>query len=217
MDQQQILSALKENKDFLKYLTILSRKVPLIYKKIDTDLRAKYRAPEAQDVRPGIRRAEIESALNELPGNIEGVEVRAERNKAKNSWHREVRSGPFLLTASFVNTPSEIVRVAEFRKTLAADSQLPLFTEQEETEPANHCYGIILHGKTDDSDDATPFLRLAFPSRSCDDYLLNLDLYAFLGINTADFTSATGVEEIDDEVQPMFKPAAIVRYRKDSQ
>lgn len=125
--------------------------------------------PEAHDLRPHERRAFVETGLRDVAGRY-GAVASAQPNCIGNCNHTEIRFGPVILTASFVETPNTVVRSAEFRKTFARSNQLYLFESPAPPSFDDPLYCILLHGVSDDPR-KPHFIQIRFPTPDCEGYV----------------------------------------------
>ncbi|WP_374001097.1 hypothetical protein [Bdellovibrio bacteriovorus] len=159
-------------------------------------------SPEAKDLLPTFRRASFETLISKAADAL-GLPQTPVLNQAKNSTHREIKIDDFLLVSHHVSSPGFLVRDSNFRKTLAANSQMSFFDEDEQE--SGHVFGVLLYGEffNKEEDMSYPFLQLAFPNKELSDYVLKVDLLEmFKGRSKLDI--ANDVVQIADDVQPIF-------------
>jgi hypothetical protein len=103
-----------------------------------------FRGPEAENVRPWVRRGMVETLIQDSAQQFPAIETTVVRAD-KSAWnHTEVRSGRVILTASTVQSPCGPVEFSEYRAGFAlAAAQLP---GMEDDRPANApMYVLLLH------------------------------------------------------------------------
>jgi hypothetical protein len=107
----------------------------------------------------------------------EGIELSPEPNAIGNCFHTELKAGQVIMTASAVESASELVREAVFRKSLAQDSQLEMFLEPEPPPADAMLYAILLHGPLGAGLLPAPaFIHVGFPGADCDSYVDKFNL-----------------------------------------
>lgn len=99
---------------------------------------------EADDLVPIERRARLEGNLRAVAELVPGVTASTVYGRRGGCNHVEVRSGPIILTSSAVPRPCDPVRWANFRDTLARNSQGVLFGGDEPAKDAP-LYVLLLH------------------------------------------------------------------------
>lgn len=180
-----------------------------------------FEEPEAHDLMGDERRARTETSLASVSKQFahHGITADAKLNPTCSHYHREVASGPIILTASFVPSPNFVVREARFRETLAMSRQLSLL---EGGDPGgDRLYGVLLHGVKRIGlrlyRDALGFFQLAIPNRACNGYdaIYNLaERYADTEIDPKDVAAAM---EAGVPIDPVRRPSALLReYRRKS-
>jgi len=160
---------------FLKEAT---ERLGAIYEEAYEELVVEYDSPELHDLLPHVRRAKFERDLR-IIAKRNGLAGVARRNRRKTSYHTRVTAANMILTASAVPTPSTIVRHAEFRETLARDSQLFLFGDPEEGAGSAY-YALYIHGSLQTPEGFSlpklGFANLVFPNRYLSGYVGRVDL-----------------------------------------
>jgi len=137
-----------------------------------------YPHSEAHDLRPHLRRAEIERDVRDLTTRYPDIQADAEANRRGTSFYTLVSSNRIVLTLSAVAHPNILVRRACFRETYAQSSQLEMFTTRREPPPGAKIYALLLHGP-DRKDPSRPaFMHIAFPDARLRKYLHSIDLFA---------------------------------------
>ena len=147
-----------------------------------------FEQPEAHDLLGFTRRAKVEANLRGVaklfPDTMTAKDVKA----SKGPWnHVEVHSGPVVLTASTVTNPGDMVDRAEFRASLAYETNALRFDLEGEgqADPDDlPLYAILLHSRfrtTRSEDHQYVYLPgsayLAFPNEGCDHYLHTVNLF----------------------------------------
>lgn len=212
MHKQQILEQINGNKQLKEFLESLTLKTKDLYKTTQNSTYEMFPRPEAKDALPTIRRAAFETEMYKVANDLE-VEQASVLNAARNSSHREIKIDQFLLTSNHVNAPNVLVRDSNFRKTLAANSQMSFFDGEREKQDkeSGHVYGTILHGEFLNKEDiSTPFIYLAFPNQELTDYVLRinlLDLFKHKSVVNTDIE----VVYVEDTVEPVFKEAGLAK------
>jgi len=163
----------------------LLRAVFAAHKVAAEECSATFDHPEAENILGFYRRAKLEGFMRDV-ARMERVHAEVVRSK-KSSWnHTELRSGPIVLTASSVQTPCDLVEEADFRTTLARDSQGYLWPEPgDEPEPDAQLYVLLLHSKSrwTNRDDQTRFghlpgsAYLAYPAPDLSSYVHEINLF----------------------------------------
>jgi len=126
---------------------------------------------EAHDLLPEYRRACIEGIMPDLAERIGDYTVGSRKNKAKNCWHRLIRSDRIILTQSKVEQRRMLPRCTEFRKGYAADPQMvfDFLNEDDEAyefEDEVPLYGIITHMPVLGNEKVPAFIDIGFPNRN---------------------------------------------------
>ena len=161
-----------------EFLRNLIRLLGHSYKAAHDKCRAEYPYSEAHDLRPHLRRADIERNVRDLTTRYAEIEADAEPNPRKTSFYTLVSSNRIVLTLSAVAHPKILVRRAHFRDTYAQTSQLHLFKKRQEPPPGAKIYALLLHGP-DRKDPSRPaFMQVAFPDKKLTRYLYAIDLFA---------------------------------------
>lgn len=123
------------------------------------------------------------------------VAVSVEPNANGNCFHTELKVGRVVMTISAVETPSEIVREAIFRKSLAEVSQLEMFKERTPPPDDALLYAIVLHGPLGGGLLSSPsFLHVGFPARECDHYADRFDLLDQFPVLQSEITTQPATE-----------------------
>lgn len=149
---------------------------------------AEFERPEADDLLGFTRRAKVEANLRGVAGLFSDIMTAKNVKANKGPWnHVEVHSGPVVLTASTVTNPCDMVDRAEFRESLAHETnelRLNLKGEGEVGPEDLPLYAILLHSRfrTARSEDRQySYLPgsayLAFPNQGCDHYLHTVNLF----------------------------------------
>ncbi len=141
---------------------------------LDSCLR-RFDREEAMDLLPYERRARNETSLRVVAREFShrGIRATPEPNVTNSNYHTEVVSGPVVLTASFVQHPGDLVRMADFRGTLAQNRQESLIPRQLST--GDRFYAILIHGNKRIEKvryhSVLGFFEMAVPNDLCNDYL----------------------------------------------
>lgn len=176
MDEE--LRRLAEGAYGVPFLRALTDRLGAIYEEAFEELALEYDPPELHDLLSHVRRAKFERDMRLLATQF-GLTGLAQRNLRKTSFHTRITAGSMILTASAVATPKTVVRHAEFRQTLARDSQLTLWSDPDENAGAAY-YSLYIHGPL-----VTPqglslpklgFAHLVFPDRFLTKYIGRVDL-----------------------------------------
>jgi hypothetical protein len=165
------------------YVRRAVRAVFAAHKIASDEARKGFDEPEAENVRPFIRRAKLEGYLRDAAELVEGVEAKAVRAEGSFWNHTEVRAGLVILTESTVQSPCALVEKAEFRETLARNAQLQFWNDADGVE-GKHLYVLLLHSRyqTLDRDDMLQnghlpgSLYLAYPARDLESYVHSINL-----------------------------------------
>jgi hypothetical protein len=136
-----------------------------------------YPLEEAHDLRPHVRRAKIESKAREIANSYSGISATVEPNINNTAYHTLIRSGPVLLTINHVNQPSEMVRSALFRDTLARDAQLSFLTPYKPPAADAPLFAILRHGSSKRTPRRPDFMLVGFPDADCSYYVCEVDLF----------------------------------------
>ena len=158
--------------------------------------------PQAKDLSGNYRRAKIEEEWAGIqarfPRDI-SVEVKPYPNNT--GYYNEITCGRVLITQSCIAEPSEVPRSAEFRKTLATNGQLDLYsTNIEEAGPDDLLYAILTHGVDVNSRRRSrpAFARFQFPNSDCTKYVdEGIDLFRRFPEIINEY-----ITNVADEVQP---------------
>jgi hypothetical protein len=140
------------------------------YLSAHASVNSKFSRYTAHDLYPYERRAFIEDKLIKIARQHPNVGAIEKPNKNGGNYHVEISCGQVILTVNAVNHPEQIVRYADFRKTLASNGQLEFQFEdiEEEASDNSNLYAIILHGP---STNKTPnFIDIVFPDKDCKKY-----------------------------------------------
>lgn len=161
------------------------RAVFLAHERAWLDTKAIYADTEAENVRPFLRRANLEGYLRDASDQVPGVEATVVREPEYNWWwHTEVRAGPVVLTESAVRTPCGLVNRAEFRKTLARDGQMSFF-ESDVRLDGDSLYLLMLHSTSSwtSRDHIAAYghlpgsVYLAYPAHDLTSYVHTINLF----------------------------------------
>lgn len=210
MHKQQILEQINGHSQLKEYLGELVAETRDLYKESKKTVMKMFQRPEAKDLLPTFRRAGFETKMYEVANQI-GVEQSTVLNQARNSSHREIRIDNFLLVGNHVSSPNILVRDSNFRKTLAANSQLSFFDADFEQQDG-HVFGVIMHGEifNEREDISSPFLYLGFPNKDLTDYVLKVDLLEMFQ-NKSELDIDSGIVQIKDNVEPVFREKELVK------
>ncbi len=125
----------------------------------------------ARDLYPLFRTARIESKVQEVLLNYPFAKVVEKPNRPNTANHIEIICNDVILTFNAVDNRNTLIRRAEFRETLARDSQqlwIPDMPSYDET-LGNVLYAIFLHG--DSTSNRPTFTDIVFPDEKCKKYL----------------------------------------------
>lgn len=142
--------------DFVKMLFEMLGKAPEVASAFDP--------PERHDVIGHIRQALVNQGLRAV-ARRHSLEAEPIKNVAKNSFHTEVRVGRVLLTTAQVQSPSQVVREALYRDTLAELAQGSFFDKPKPSKDAL-LYAILLWGVHKNLPTAPAFAHIQFPASS---------------------------------------------------
>jgi hypothetical protein len=135
---------------------------------------------ERHDVRPQIRRTNVEAAVRFVAARFPQITVKKFPNKTGNAYHNRIVCGRTVLTVHYVYERYDMPDEAAFRLQLARDPQ-GSFLGGEDSPPSNGkemLYGFLLH--VPDRPDGTSrevirhrpaFLNIGFPDKECKTYL----------------------------------------------
>lgn len=124
--------------------------------------------PPAHDLRPHYRRCVAESNVYNLNGRYRNVSVTYLPNEAGNCYHAVIRSTHAFLTISYVDSPNEMVHIANYRNPYCA--QQDLFLHNDPPPSDADLYAILLHGPSKDDTIYPSFMRIVFPNTDCTEY-----------------------------------------------
>lgn len=168
------------------FLQALTERLAAIYEEAHEELLVRFDAPELHDLLPHFRRARFEQEMRGI-ARQHGLTGISQLNRRRTSFHTRVTANDMVLTASAVATPRTIVRHAEFRETLARDSQMTLWNDPGPEGSAY--YSLYIHGPL-----VTPqghslpklgFAHLVFPNRFLTSYIGRIDLLESYAPNRA--------------------------------
>lgn len=171
-----------------------------------------YSHSTAKDLLPHLRRANFEDKIPQTARN-HNLEAYSVLNKTRNASHTEiiteVDSKKLIITSLAVpdrfNTSK--LRAAQFRKTLAEESQLFLLPELNEFMGlGDGYYGLILHGANYESRDKVDFAYLGFPTANCKEWYGNYNLLELAGM-------VSDTEVINDNAIPKLRKHIIRKER----
>lgn len=185
-------------KDFVQEL-------PLVYKASHEHVFSNFCAAQARDLLPHVRRAKVDELLWAVAKRFECLKTSVCLNDARNCRHVRVRADSIVLTANAVNGPSEMVRRALFRDTLAESNQFLLFPEMDDRPRGDACFAMILHGPLDLDWPRVEFVYLAFPANDSRSYLKRINLASYCKV---DLHASVREETIED--------IAIAKLRRDA-
>jgi hypothetical protein len=127
-----------------KFLESLARVPYVAYGAAHQLCAERFRDPEAENVRPWLRRGMVETLIQDSSQPYENIETKVVRAD-KSAWnHTEVRSGRIILTASTVQSPCGPVEFSEYRAGFAlAAAQLPGIEDERSADAPT--YVLLLH------------------------------------------------------------------------
>lgn len=154
------------------FLAALRNDLPQIYREAHEHFAQDplLEGPDAGAVIPHYRRALFETRFRRAAAEA-GLEASVRDNSRRTSQYSIVRSGNFVMTASYVNERSSTVRAAEFRSDFAGLNKLlsQMSFEGMEAEDESRqmdgetIYCILLHGPNPDDKTQPGFMTWAFP------------------------------------------------------
>ncbi len=161
--------------------------------------------PEAEYLRPHKKRALYERVFRHLALDS-GLKATVERNTARNHKYTLVSAGKFLITASYNNSPSQMVRPGKFRKQHACvnwrvSQQVMYFIPGKDLYGTGGIYAILLHGPDAENPKLPGFLKLSIPSEGYNHWIEQFDLR---DIREAQVERRQGADQ-DSGVQPTWK------------
>jgi hypothetical protein len=157
---------------------------------------------EAHDLRGHHARGRIEAGLLGIPAEFSEVAIQAERNKTRNSFHRELMIGRFIVTVSTASWPNQVVGRALFRRVLAYRFQGRLFPDEYAQQLSELQYAVILHGAYGKDQSKTDFVQVGFPNEGFTGYLTKINVLA----RFPDLTSPAPAPQVTDEPTVKIKP-----------
>lgn len=176
---------------------------------------AGYPPEEMHDLFPHTVRARVEMYLRGLAPRYLSLVAVAERNRHGNASHTRLQFGNAVwLTASAVESPTTLVREAQFRNEYAGaqtrftldtvDNQLRQIAPSAPAVPKALLYAILIHGAQDygffKPERFMPaFIHVVFLNREGDEYLDRIDLIARYPVASA---STVVPEEVRDQAFP---------------
>jgi hypothetical protein len=185
------------------FVTDVLQALVAAYSRSAEEATSRHESPEARYLAPHLRRVYLEEDLRAVAVK-HGLDAVAAENRTNTCSHTEIRLGRIVLTASHVNGPYEVVQWAQFRQTLAQESQLSLpefGREVKVPDDAQVVYGLLIHG-CGNNPRWPSFAHVVFPDPTCSKYLerisLDSDLQALLS------GARTEWEQISDESEPEF-------------
>lgn len=173
-----------------------------IYPMALQDVNKRFPPAEAHDLLPHYRRAMFESEWRKIAKEFPEVRASFKTNKTKNAWHTRIKCGKVILTVSAVESPGEMVRYADFRKTLA-ERQTDLFRAVNCDDNEDGCYyAILLHGHMGNDLSKPGFAEFGVPDNECQGYLERINLFLEFPY-TLETLQVTATEEIiADDIWP---------------
>lgn len=182
----------------------LIRLLAQVYKTANDKCKAEYPHSEAHDLRPHVRRAELERDVRDLTTRYGEIEARPELNPRGTSFYTLISCNQVVLTLSAVAHPSVLVRRAMFRETYAQSSQLNLYKRNLEPPPGAKVYALLLHGPARKDPSRPGFMHIAFPDKKLRKYLFSIDLFAKYATLVNDLWPTHPIlpQSVDPQVQP---------------
>jgi hypothetical protein len=156
--------------------------------------------PEGHDIRRLVQRVFFEGPWRALARRHD-LMAEAMPNAIANCFHTYVQAGPVSLTASFVDSPSALVRRAVFRSGYAARTQGDLFLPDEAPPPVTSLYSILLHGAARREPALPAFMHVRFPVPDCRSYFDGVVDLGRLFPNAAATVDPTPEEEIEESFE----------------
>lgn len=163
----------------------LMRAVFTAHKVARDETRSQYEPSEAANVLPYARRGKLEGYMRGAADMESGVSYKVAKAREGNWNHTELWAGPVVITANAVPYPCGLVEKAEFRLTLAKDSQLSLWDAESAAAAERRLYALLLHSASawDDPGDWQKYghlpgsIYLAFPSPNLRWYVHAMNLF----------------------------------------
>lgn len=148
--------------------------------------------------------AHIDSNLLALNNKYQGLKATSEINKACNWRYTLTSYEKIRLTASNVDSPMTSPRDSSFRNDFAScqyrwDVNNGNLEQCQLTEIGDSIiYGLVIHSPATDNPRLPAFIHIAFPNKSCSDYLDRIDLFGEYPILFESLRSE-GMENIPDK------------------
>lgn len=153
--------------------------------------------PERHDIQRLVQRVFFEGPWRTL-ARRHGLVAEAKPNAIANCFHTYVQAGPVSLTASFVESPSALVRRAVFRSGYASRTQGDLFLPDEPAQPLTSLYSILLHGAERHEPGVPAFMHVRFPLPDCKAYFDGVVDLSRIFPHAASTVEPTPEEEIEE-------------------
>lgn len=141
------------------------RAILACYKRADDECRKLYPAPVGHDLRPHLRRAQIETEWAKVVAQYSALSSEYCKNYARNCWHARITCGNIILTESFVDPRIGHVRPAIFRETYARLNQGFLFPDMAPPAPPAEAplYALLMHDTTPKDQSRPTLMEIIFP------------------------------------------------------
>lgn len=179
------------------------------YELAKVSVHERHAGPEAHDVWGHERRALVEGMMARTAERF-GLECSAEAVMEGSSYHRVLRSGPFVVTQCY--SDDYRARDAIHRTNLAERSALVLpnilddpMIVREQPSNDDTVYAILLHGAHPKSRTRVGYVYACFPDADADKYLTKLDLLRHLGVTVSVELPEEDVAEATP-MQPRLQP-----------
>ena len=131
---------------------------------------------EAHDALPIVRRGLIEQNWRALANRSQGIKGTARTNKKRTNYHTHISAGPVILTESTVDSPSTIVKQADFRLSYAGAEQQLVLGDLVDSTQGSHLFAILLHGAHPKERTLPGFIHIVFPAADCNSYIDRINL-----------------------------------------
>lgn len=187
-------------------LAAILRAILQSYRDASSYCYAAMRPHQAKEASGPVRRNKIESEFIGIGERYKRLISVADRWYKRNTGNFvELTSGIVKMTQSCVLTPSDLPREADYRDTLATDSQLS-FEFVPKQAPGKYLYAIVLHGVDADSKQRSGcrFAQVRFPLPEFTRYTADIvDLFAMFPMIVAEYTSPTDVDAEEPTAVPL--------------
>lgn len=172
-----------------------------VYKEAWSDIAQKVDRELVNGAYPYTRRVYIDQFLKKL-AKQHGLDATIKKNKSKNTSYLLIKPDNYVLTASAVEYPNEIVRSALYRNSLAEHNEKSLFRKLPKV-LGDAFYILLLHGQNNDDPSRVGFIYSALPDKNCKKYHDRINLEDYYKVKLYDTTES---EIIEDTAIVKFKP-----------